>query len=660
MSDIIFDIKLKDTVKKKKYLDNLVKDIINNNCILMVGSGISKRCFGKDRKNLPSWYQFLEDFINWQYRNNKYLKSEFLEIKELLRDNNKFQIVAGDLIEKTTREEFKDFLESIFSPNDIFPSYLHKLFCLFPFRAIITTNYDILIEKAYYELYKKFPKIINYNEIKNGIEIPHNFFIAKIHGDIEDPSTIILSQIDYMNLIHKSPIYIQFLKSLFKKYTVIFTGYSFNDPDIKFIVDNLSFEDNYCYLITSNQEITQIECDRYFKDQKIIVLGFDKTNNSYRQLDIGFEELLELLFVKNNKLFSRIYPLIKKNRFSVLVLYGKNDQKDGLFLQNYFYRNKKIITLPDKQSITYSRILNNFEKLCRIMDFIIIFVGKARIVNTSSKFVKLIEKIEQSKKKYHYKIIIAATPIQKEIIGKRFPDYPTFFVQEKFSDIDILPILNYASNLFSFKLESSQKICPGATTCAYYKPKYDKRDKESYLLAEKYRNEVKEYSEFLAKKDYSNGVKAIDDLISVPEFNLEIKFFQDIICDKIECMYQQNEYKTCIELFDLYKIDTINKRTFKIFQYKALSLSNLGSFEESMKIADDLEKKCSNLWELQDIIYLKQEIFELAHKCLERIKFIKEQLNELPKDLGIVSYLQKALNECLECDYYYEKIEKSK
>ena len=656
----IFNVRLNDSEKREKYFDKLINDIINNKCILMVGSGISQNSFGKNRKNLPNWYQFLDSFINWQYENNKYTKKDFFEIKKLLRDKSKFQIIAGDLIERTNKEEFKEFLEDTFSPKAIYPSYLHDLLCLFPFRAIITTNYDNLIEKAFYELNKRFPKIISYIDIKKGAEIPQNFFIAKIHGDINDPSTVVISQIDYMNLIHRNPNYIKFLKNIFQDFTILFTGYSFSDPDIQFIVNKLSFEDNYCYLITDIEEISQIECERYFKDRKIITLEFDNIDKSYNRLDEGFEQLLDLTLIKYKKLCSSILPLWNRNHFSVMVLYGKKDQHDGFFLQDYFYRKKKRIVNPNHKGFNFSNFLEDFSIIAPSVDFFVIYIGKAKVNKTKSNFLKAINMVEKFKKDFPYKIVIVATPDQKQIIGDKFPDYPTFFLKENFSDIDISPIFNYTSDLFSYKLKSTPSLYFKSTTCAYYQSKYDFWDKDSFNLYLKHKNKVEDYSELLRKGDYKNALSLIDNLLSLPEFHPVKNFFQEIIYDKIKCKFMQKEYKECLELFDLYKIDAINDDTFEIFKLKAISLSVLGLFEDSMKVADELENNCINLREIQKIIILKLNIFENTHKCLERVIFINKCLDDLPNELECIVFLNKALELCLGCTHYDEQLEKSK
>ncbi|MHA1420287.1 MAG: hypothetical protein ACTSPO_15335, partial [Candidatus Heimdallarchaeaceae archaeon] len=94
-------VRLNDAERGQDCYKKLLEDIINKKCILVVGSGISKKSFGKNRKTLPNWYEFLDCFIDWEYKNAKYSKKDHSELKRLLKDSNKFPIIAGDLLERT-------------------------------------------------------------------------------------------------------------------------------------------------------------------------------------------------------------------------------------------------------------------------------------------------------------------------------------------------------------------------------------------------------------------------------------------------------------------------------------------------------------------------------------------------------------------------------
>ena len=168
---------------------------------------ISRKCITKGRRPLPNWYEFLFSFIKWMNRRRKYENSYYSELKELLT-KRKYLIVAEELLSNCDENEFKDFLRISFDSKNIVPSYLHKLLSIIPFRGIITTNYDNLIELSYFENNKRIPKIVTNNDMLKGIDpLKEEYFILKMHGDIEDPKSIVLSYRSYQNMMYNSPNY---------------------------------------------------------------------------------------------------------------------------------------------------------------------------------------------------------------------------------------------------------------------------------------------------------------------------------------------------------------------------------------------------------------------------------------------------------------------
>ncbi|MBC6436058.1 hypothetical protein FM036_44305 [Nostoc sp. HG1] len=71
------------------------------------------------------------------------------------------------------------------------------------FKVLITTNYDSLIEQAYYGIRKQFAPVITFD---NGRAIAYNlwenkFFILKAHGDVKiNLSRLVLTEKDYRNI----------------------------------------------------------------------------------------------------------------------------------------------------------------------------------------------------------------------------------------------------------------------------------------------------------------------------------------------------------------------------------------------------------------------------------------------------------------------------
>lgn len=100
--------------------------------------------------------------------------------------------------------------------------------------------------------------------------------IVKMHGDIAK-NNMVLKEEDYLSYSHKFSLVENFVKSAFTTHTVLFIGYSANDPDFKLLLQSLKevFESNMpmSYMIRLG-EFDPIEFE-YRKAQGIKVLYYD-------------------------------------------------------------------------------------------------------------------------------------------------------------------------------------------------------------------------------------------------------------------------------------------------------------------------------------------------------------------------------------------------
>ncbi|HDD6904891.1 TPA: SIR2 family protein, partial [Staphylococcus aureus] len=100
--------------------------------------------------------------------------------------------------------------------------------------SIITTNYDNLLEEIFPDY-----EVINGQQIikeKKATDIGH---ILKIHGSIDNPSSLVISKKDYEEFNSKQIYLIAKLFTYFVEHPIIFIGYSLNDSNIKSILGNV-------------------------------------------------------------------------------------------------------------------------------------------------------------------------------------------------------------------------------------------------------------------------------------------------------------------------------------------------------------------------------------------------------------------------------------
>ncbi|OWZ89217.1 SIR2 family protein [Sinorhizobium sp. LM21] len=220
--------------------------------ILFVGSGISRRYFGA-----PNWHELLK--VLFQKIPGGSDTYEYLRQKH---DDDPIAIgsVLSDMVfEWAWKQARAEFPEEFFSTKVGKDSFLKHLACkhieaitpkvteiadthlqkelealadIKP-HAIITTNYDLFLEQVF-DGYEPITgqTILRYNTNSFG-EIFH------IHGDISNPTSIVLTQRDYAEWSEKKKYVSAKLLTYFAEHPVFIFGYGLGDPNVKAILRDI-------------------------------------------------------------------------------------------------------------------------------------------------------------------------------------------------------------------------------------------------------------------------------------------------------------------------------------------------------------------------------------------------------------------------------------
>ena len=219
--------------------------------ILFIGSGLSQRYFGA-----PTWHALLKIMFNklpqgsdgYEYNRQK-----------LNDDPVAIGTVLADLIfEWAWKEGRSSFPPEMFGSGVRKDAFLKYLVCSHlkellanapplqsPLKeevealseikphAVITTNYDPFLEKIL-EGYEPIvgQTIIRYNTNSFG-EIFH------IHGDVSDPSSLVLTESDYADWAEKKKYVSAKLLTYFAEHPVFILGYGLGDPNVKAILRDI-------------------------------------------------------------------------------------------------------------------------------------------------------------------------------------------------------------------------------------------------------------------------------------------------------------------------------------------------------------------------------------------------------------------------------------
>lgn len=200
-------------------------------CVLFVGAGLSKSA------GLPDWEQLLRDMIQWGEDHSANFRSD--DLKGPIEDGN-LSFVAGEIRDRLKQMDFYKCIRHVFDKPCLTVEETHLLLPEIPLAAVLTTNYDTLLEAAYAVKWCELPHFFTHKDTHEMLHAlqTDEFYIFKLHGTINRLETIILSKDDYDKLF-KNQAYKEFVTTLFSTKTVLFIGYSIRDPDLSLFLDIL-------------------------------------------------------------------------------------------------------------------------------------------------------------------------------------------------------------------------------------------------------------------------------------------------------------------------------------------------------------------------------------------------------------------------------------
>lgn len=320
--------------------DNHLK-AFNSAPYLFIGSGLSSRYIKTE-----GWSALLSNMCtqlqlphNFHYYNSK-AKNDMSVVASLMAEDlfetwwndEKFADSRVEFQEKSIDKEgplkyeiCKYFLKN---PHIISEGLAeeYKLFKKINIEGIITTNWDVLLEKTF----KEFQTYIGQDSLifNNSIDLGE---IYKIHGCITDPNSLVLTQNDYKEFQEKNPYLAAKLLTIFMEHPIIFLGYNIGDENIheilssiikildKNTIDKLKDRLIFCER-DSTAEIPQINDGNYLINglnlpikkirYKSLSSIYKVLANNNRKLPIKILKHMKHMvfdFVKNNKSKSKVF-----------------------------------------------------------------------------------------------------------------------------------------------------------------------------------------------------------------------------------------------------------------------------------------------------------------------------------------------------------------
>lgn len=234
----------KDEINDYKALHHLLENVKKGNCILFLGAGIHTPPPDNDNFIYPLEQRpLLGKSLALELAKECGFQQKFPEDEctDLQRVSLCFEITEG-----FGRKKLVDTLD-IYLMKDKRPSPALKMLAALPFKIIVTTNYDRLLESALFKA-DKDPKTIVYTPLPANqtedmdddptIERP---LLFKTHGDLNLPDSIVITDEDYINFIQRmtdkepfNPIP-QTVRFRMLRWPTLFIGYSMRDYNLRLL-----------------------------------------------------------------------------------------------------------------------------------------------------------------------------------------------------------------------------------------------------------------------------------------------------------------------------------------------------------------------------------------------------------------------------------------
>ncbi len=205
--------------------EGITAHLARENPLLFAGAGVGCRV------GLPTWYQYMEHLACACERFEDKLSAAL--IRQRTKDG---QFLEAATVFKTCNlipegERWKELA----APFRVTPAadIIARLEALagLGFTAMVTTNYDHFLHQASSRV-AGWPQPIERDDGSlRGASLKRDFFIARIHGRAEFPTSIVIDNQDYNDLEHDDA-YLDFLLDILKTRPCLFVGFSFVDPAI--------------------------------------------------------------------------------------------------------------------------------------------------------------------------------------------------------------------------------------------------------------------------------------------------------------------------------------------------------------------------------------------------------------------------------------------
>jgi hypothetical protein len=232
----------------QKAVENLVDSVKKGECILFLGAGVH----APPAAGMP-WVYPKEQRLPMAGALAKAL-CKGCDFKERFPKDSPWDLQRVSLCYENTqglgRQALVDTLVDLLHTGKQ-PSPALRMLAALPFKIIVTTNYDHLLERSLHDLGKEEQKLVYNPEHDEPAEdlsadpTPERPLLFKIHGDLNKRESIVITDEDYITFVqrmsekeasHPVPLTVRFRM---KQWPILFVGFSLRDYNLRLLFRTL-------------------------------------------------------------------------------------------------------------------------------------------------------------------------------------------------------------------------------------------------------------------------------------------------------------------------------------------------------------------------------------------------------------------------------------
>lgn len=146
--------------------------------------------------------------------------------------------VAQLYVDAAGRQRLIDRLARAIPYKDLEPGPAHRALLGIQWAAVITTNYDDLLERTFQEAGRPVWRIIDDRGPSSRQPSTDAVEIVKMHGCLElDPGSVVASSADYRDYERDRPLLMRRVQTHLAEHPILFLGFSLTDPNVTSILE---------------------------------------------------------------------------------------------------------------------------------------------------------------------------------------------------------------------------------------------------------------------------------------------------------------------------------------------------------------------------------------------------------------------------------------